>query len=151
MKSRDSEYRLKIADGFLKESLQDIGLNRWRSCVDNAQLAVENAAKAVLALVYPIGRTHSPSVLLKQAMRDNLFLPEHSKGIERLAGYSELLGIDIHIQTDYGDESLNLTPWEIFNEEDARNAAQIAADAVREAKVIITDITARNLFDKDVQ
>ncbi len=43
-----SLYRLKIAQGFLAESRQDVHLRRWRSAVDNAQLAVENAAKAAL-------------------------------------------------------------------------------------------------------
>jgi HEPN domain-containing protein len=64
--SADVEYRLRIAQGFLDESRQDVALNRWRSAVDNAQLAVENAAKAVLALIAPIGRTHNPAPLLRQ-------------------------------------------------------------------------------------
>jgi len=33
------QYRLRLAEGFLKEAEQDFGLERWRSCVDNAQLA----------------------------------------------------------------------------------------------------------------
>lgn len=36
--------------GFQAEAEQDFTLERWRSCVDNAQLAVENAGKAVLSL-----------------------------------------------------------------------------------------------------
>lgn len=47
-------YRLKVAQGFLAESRQDVQIRRWRSAVDNAQLAVENAAKAVLALAVPV-------------------------------------------------------------------------------------------------
>lgn len=57
--NRSAEYRLKLAQGFLNEARQDVGLGRWRSAVDNAQLAVENAAKAVLALLGPVGRTHT--------------------------------------------------------------------------------------------
>ena len=41
----DAEYRLRVARGFLDEAQQDAELQRWRSAVDNAQLAVENAAK----------------------------------------------------------------------------------------------------------
>lgn len=44
----EARYRLRLADGFLKEAGEDISLRRWRSCVDNSQLAAENAAKAVL-------------------------------------------------------------------------------------------------------
>lgn len=40
-------YRLELARGFLEEALQDLELERWRSAVDGAQLAVENAGKAV--------------------------------------------------------------------------------------------------------
>ena len=49
-------YRLKVAQGFLEESRQDVQLLRWRSAVDNAQLAVENSAKAVLSLVAEISK-----------------------------------------------------------------------------------------------
>ncbi len=54
-------YRLKIAQGFLEESRQDMQLGRWRSAVDNSQLAVENSAKAVLSLVAPVGKIHNPA------------------------------------------------------------------------------------------
>ena len=59
MTPQDAQYRFRVAQGFLEESRQDVALNRWRSAVDNAQLAVENAAKAVLALIAPVGRTHN--------------------------------------------------------------------------------------------
>lgn len=48
---QDAAYRLRVAQGFLEEARQDIELGRWR----NSQLAVENAAKAVLALLGPVG------------------------------------------------------------------------------------------------
>lgn len=60
----DAHYRLKVAQGFLDEARQDVSLARWRAAMDNAQLAVENAAKAVLALLGPVGRTHNPAVPL---------------------------------------------------------------------------------------
>ena len=47
---QNAKYRFKLAQGFLVEARQDVDLERWRSTVDNAQLAVENAAKAVLTL-----------------------------------------------------------------------------------------------------
>lgn len=63
------EYRLKLATGFLGEARQDMALKRWRSVMDNAQLAVEKAAKAVLAFVGPVGRTHQSGLLLHSANR----------------------------------------------------------------------------------
>ena len=56
----EASYRLRLVLGFLEEARQDFNLERWRSCVDNSQLATENAAKAVLALLGPVGRTIIP-------------------------------------------------------------------------------------------
>ncbi|MBX7235697.1 MAG: HEPN domain-containing protein [Caldilineales bacterium] len=58
--SEDVSYRLALARGFLDEAEQDWQLKRWRSCVDNAQLAAENAGKAVLAAFGITPKTHDP-------------------------------------------------------------------------------------------
>ena len=135
MRSTDAKYRFRIAQGFLEESRQDIALTRWRSAVDNAQLATENAAKAVLALVGPVGRTHQPALLLREALQ--VFSPSHQQYVEKLSEQAEMLGFDVHVQTDYGDEMEGITPWELFNEDDARSALAIAEEAVRLARLII--------------
>ena len=135
MRSADAKYRFRIAQGFLEESRQDVALTRWRSAVDNAQLATENAAKAVLALVGPVGRTHQPALLLRQALQ--IFSPSHQQYVERLSEQAEMLGFDVHVQTDYGDEMQGVTPWELFNEDDARSALAIAEEAVGLAQLII--------------
>lgn len=67
-KNRQVDYRLRLAKGFLDETRQDIDLTRWRSAMDNAQLAVENAAKAVLSLTGPVGRTHVPANFLRNSV-----------------------------------------------------------------------------------
>ncbi len=61
-------YRLRLVLGFLEEARQDFSLGRWRSCVGNGQIVTENAAKAVLALLGPVGRTHNPPLLLREAL-----------------------------------------------------------------------------------
>ena len=130
-------YRLRIAQGFLEESRQDLGLSRWRSAVDNAQLAVENAAKAVLALIAPVGRTHNPAPLLRQALDEGRFDSAHQAALRRLAECAELLGFDIHVQTDYGDEFQGLTPWELFDAQEAGEAVDIAEEAVGLAQAVV--------------
>lgn len=132
---RDAEYRLEVAQGFLGEARQDVGLERWRSAVDNAQLAVENAAKAVLALVGPVGRTHNPVIPLRQALKDGALLDQQS--LQRLIELAELMGPDVHIQTDYGGETGGLTPWELFDQEDARQSLAMAEEAVELAAAVI--------------
>ncbi len=123
-------YRLKLAQGFLEEAQQDAGLERWRSAVDGAQLAVENAGKAALELAGQVGRTHNPATQLRRLIEDKRFDAAHREKPERLAELSELLGPDIHVQTDYGDEAEGRTPWELFGEDDARQALAVAEEAV---------------------
>jgi HEPN domain-containing protein len=108
-------YRLKIAQGFLDESRPDVQLGRWRSAVDNAQLAVENSAKAVLSLAAPVGKAHNPAPQIRETLSKGYFPAEISEKVERLAECAEQLGFDVHIQTDYGDETGRLTPWELFD------------------------------------
>ena len=82
MRSTDAQYRFRIAQGFLEESRQDVTLTRWRSAVDNAQLATEKCGpKAALALVGPVGRTHQPALLLRQALQ--MFSPADQQSVER--------------------------------------------------------------------
>jgi HEPN domain-containing protein len=54
-------YHLALASGFLQEAEQDFTLERLRSWVDNAQLAVENAGKVALALFGTVPKTHDPA------------------------------------------------------------------------------------------
>jgi len=73
-------YRVRLMEGFLAETRQDLSLARWRSCVDNSQLAVDNAAKALLALLAPVGRTHNPAILLRQALANGRYpSPTHDR------------------------------------------------------------------------
>jgi HEPN domain-containing protein len=114
-----------------------VSLKRWRSAVDNAQLAVENAAKAVLALVGPVGRTHNPAAQLRQAAGGGLFPATIADKVQHLAGQSEVMGADVHVRTDYGDEAGGRTPWELFDESDALRALAAAEESVNLAQSII--------------
>jgi len=133
-------YRLRLAKGFLAEAKEDFSLCRWRACVDNSQLAVENAAKSVLGLLGPIGHTHNPAPLIRRALIEGRFPDEVSEQVEQIAECAELLGPEIHIVTDYGDESQWRTPWEIFDEDDARNSLTIAEKAVELAEQVVKQV-----------
>jgi len=127
--TEEVRYRLQLARGFLAEARQDRDLQRWRSCVDNSQLAVENAAKAALALLGPVGRTHNPAVLLRAALREQRF-PSSSQQVEQIAECAEFLGPDVHARSDYGDEAGWRTPWELFDGTDAQQALSWAEKAL---------------------
>jgi HEPN domain-containing protein len=139
-------YRLRIAHGFLEESRQDVQLQRWRSAVDNAQLAVENSAKATLSLAAPVGKTHNPAPQLRETLSKGYFSADIAEKIERLAECAEQLGFDVHIQTDYGDETGRLTPWDLFDEEDARQAQSLAQESVDLAETIIREVKKGNRY-----
>jgi HEPN domain-containing protein len=134
------EYRVRLADGFLGEARQDFGLGRWRSCVDNSQLAAENVAKAVLGLLGPVGRTHNPATLLMQALREGRVPSPVVPNVRRIAECARRLGPQVHIESDYGDEATRRTPWELFAEADARDAFRVAEEAIELARQVIQEV-----------
>lgn len=132
--SDEARYRLRLAAGFLGEARQDLDLKRWRSCVDNSQLAAENAAKAALALVAPVGATHEPAALLRKVLSSGAYPSSVAPLVERVAECAARLGWSVHVETDYGDHISMQTPWELFDETDARQALALAEEAVRLAE-----------------
>lgn len=137
MTNAEANYRLKLSQGYLQEADQDASTARWRSCVDNSQLAAENAAKAVLALIGPVGRTHDPGTILLDALREKRFRLVLESEVRRLAASAERLGSEVHLESAYGDEATWRTPWELFDEQQARDALRAAEEAVSLATHII--------------
>ncbi|MDE3088924.1 MAG: HEPN domain-containing protein [Chloroflexota bacterium] len=137
LSSEGPRYRLNLAEGFRLEAHEDIQLKRWRSCVDNSQLAVENAAKVALALLGPVGRTHDPAKLIRKLLDANRFPTEIRSRVDRLAECAEVLGPQIHIQSDYGDDERMKTPWQLFGETAARDALETAEEALQIAGELV--------------
>jgi len=135
---RDAEFRLKLAAGFLREAEEDVRLSRWRSCVDNAQMGVENAAKAVIAMRGPVPKVHQLEGALSKLVKDAT-LQSLRKEIAILQEIAGKLGFEEHIRTDYGDESQYRTPWELFDQESAEQALGLARKAHDTAKRIIEE------------
>lgn len=137
MTARDEiSYRLGLAEGFLQEAEQDWTLERWRSCVDNAQLAVENSGKAVLSLFGAPPKTHDPARDLAALLRTRPLTTDVKAALEALL--PELLGLGAreHFLTDYGDEATYTLPWELFTRESAHDALQSARRAAALARQI---------------
>ena len=129
----DITYRLALAEGFLKEAEQDMGLERWRSCVDNAQLAVENAGKAVLTLFGVTPKTHDPARDIAAVLRAQ-DLPATIREILSLMLPDLLtLGTAEHFLTDYGDETTYTLPWDLFTSESAEEALVAARRSLESA------------------
>lgn len=125
--SDEARYRLELAEGFLNEARQDVELKRFRSCVDNAQLSIENSVKAVLAVFGPVNKTHDPWLDLRDLLeKEGAILPGLREAANELAKLAAKFGSKEHFLTDYGDESRFLSPWKLFDEEDAQEAKETA-------------------------
>ena len=59
-------YRLRLAEGFLKEAEDAFRRRDFRGVVASSQLAVENATKAVIAVYRVPSWSHDPSPELKE-------------------------------------------------------------------------------------
>ena len=92
-----------LAEGFLKEAEEDIQLKRWRSCVDNAQLSVENSGKAVLSLFGVSPKTHEPAKHLTIILEDPELPKDIVNSIKDMMPDLLALGLEEHFMTDYGD------------------------------------------------
>lgn len=136
MSPEETDYRLRMAEGFLGEARHNIAHDLWRSCVDNSQLAAENAAKAVLSLLGPVGHTHDPGALLLTAAEEHWFPGVLDDLVVRLAECSRALGPQVHIESDYGDEASRRTPWELFDRDSAERAFRLAEESVALARRI---------------
>ena len=124
--SKDAAYRIALAEGFLQEAEQDFELGRWRSCVDNAQIAVENAGKTALALFGIAPKTHDPARQIAVILNEWELSEEIADLLHQMLPDLMALGSEAHFLTDYGDEANYRLPWEIFTQETAEDALQSA-------------------------
>lgn len=127
----DAEYRLRLAKGFYQEAEQDCQLKRWRSCVDNSQLAVENTAKMVIAIFEPVEKTHDPSRQLQRLFNSKSIGVKIAKSVNTVISKARELGFEEHIMSDYGDESSYKDPWQLFDQREAKRALSTARQCLR--------------------
>lgn len=140
--SRDVTYRIALAAGFLAEAEQDFTLGRWRSCVDNAQLAVENAGKAALALFGISPKTHDPARQIAGVLREQELPADVSELLHAMLPDLLVLGTETHFLTDYGDEATYTLPWDLFTRQTAEDALQSALRSVQKARALQETIQA---------
>ena len=139
MTASDSiRYRLALSDGFLREARQDCELTRWRSCVDSAQLVVENAGKALLLLFGVSPKTHDPGRQIATLIAAGV-PPEHLRvALAEIAPDLQALGPAEHVLTDYGDEATETLPWDLFTHDSAAHALALAERVLAETRRILT-------------
>ena len=134
--SKDVDYRIALATGFLGEAEQDFTLQRWRSCVDNAQLVVENAGKAALALFGISPKTHDPARQIAAVLREQVLPAGVSELLHAMLPDLLVLGTETHFLTDYGDEATHTLPWDLFTRQTAEDALQSARRSIQKARAL---------------
>lgn len=137
MELSDAQYRLKLAGGFLKEAEQQFKHKLFRAVVDAAQLSVENAIKAVIAIFKPVPKVHEMAEATREILSEIKFNADEIEKLKRLQQLAEIMGFEIHIRTDYGDELQQVTPWELYDEDEARKALNFAQESYDIADEII--------------
>jgi HEPN domain-containing protein len=135
-------YRLALAKGFLAEAEQDLTLERWRSCVDNSQLVVENVGKTALSVFGVPPKTHDPVRQIAAILREEELPQEIRLALQQMLPDLLALGTREHILTDYGDEDTFTLPWDLFTQESARDALQTARRCVQAVQELLTSVEA---------
>jgi HEPN domain-containing protein len=130
-------YRLRLAEGFLKEAEDAFRRRDFRGVVASSQLAVENATKAVIAVYRVPSWSHDPSPELKELTKQ---VPIGLRQlIEELAEVVRVLAPE-HGRVTYEEPTRGLTPWEIYKEKDAETALGYARRALELAKIILREL-----------
>ena len=104
---------------------------------DSAQLAVENAVKAVIARFVPVPRTHELVTPLDVLLASGRLTSGVLDALAELRQSAAELGHEQHVRSDYGEEAAFKTPWELFDAADARRAMTVAERSVTLAQSIL--------------
>lgn len=61
--------------------------------------------------------------------------------MQQVAEMGQPLGPQLHVQTDYGDEFGGRLPWELFGEEEAREALTTAENILDRIEQLVQEVT----------
>ena len=127
------KYRYELANEHLSRAERYFSLEDWVGCVHYSQLAVENFAKAVIAIYQVPTWSHDPSNQLMGLI--NQVPGSVRELIIELARMSHELAAE-HARSTYGEPTAGLTPGMIYNREVAARALSMA----RRARDIVTNV-----------
>jgi len=142
----DARYRLTLAEGYLEKAERFYGNASWHDCVRDAQAAVENAGKAIVACFTPIEKTHQPAEQIRVLLNEGVIPDPACEMVVEALPALEALGWKEHIQATYGDEATFTPPWELFND----SHAETALTAARRAVVAAGEVY-RTLFESSAE
>lgn len=110
--------------------------------IAEAQLSVENSAKAVISCFRIPSWSHDPSEELTHVIGDNeqriaqLLGEEFSKRLQDVAEKAHTIAPE-HGRSTYGDTERRIPPWLIYSKKDAERGLEYAEDAYQVAKKFV--------------
>lgn len=120
------KYRYGLANEHLGRAERSCEAGDWASCVHYSQLAVENFAKAIIAIYQVPTWSHDPSNQLMNIIDQ---VPTSVKELViELARMSRELAAE-HSRSTYGEPAAGLTPSMIYDSEAAAKALSMARRA----------------------
>ncbi len=142
MNSReDAAYRLTLARGYLARAESAAVDRQWDGCLANAQEAVENAGKSILAHFRPIPMAHDMIEPLNQLLKQRNVSAAIKQRIAAALEAFEDMGFDTHIRATYGDEESHTPPWDLIPEFEAQAGLEKARRAVALAEAVYAEMT----------
>jgi len=124
---REVEYRTQLAREYLEDAENSLSSNDFKGCVQNSQLAAENAAKAVVATRRTPSWAHDPSPELLEVAKE-LDSQQEAKA-KRLAELSSQLAPE-HGRATYGEPERFVTPRMLYDLRAAEKAIAVAREAI---------------------
>jgi len=131
---REVEYRAQLAREYLEDAENSFRANDFKNCVQNSQLATENAAKAVVATRRTPSWGHDPSPELLEVGKE-LDSKQEAKA-KRLAELSSQLAPE-HGRATYGEPERFVTPRMLYDLEAAEKAIAVAREAAAIMNIMI--------------
>jgi HEPN domain-containing protein len=114
-------YRYRLAVEHLERAERLFSLKDWVGAVSASQMAIENFAKAVIAIFEVPTWSHDPSNQLNSLTKK--FPSDAIDDLKELAGLAREFAPE-HGRSTYGEPSIGLVPSDIYKESHALNALE---------------------------
>jgi HEPN domain-containing protein len=138
----DVKYRLELARDHLEGARKALEVREFAIAVGEAQLSIENAAKAVISCFRIPTWSHDPSEELREIVKEKEGRIVETLGPDFLAKLEELASLahevaPEHGRVAYGDLTKRTPPRRLYSEAEAEKAVRGAEKALAVATTFV--------------
>jgi len=131
------EYRLRLARDHFDEAKKALQVGALVAAAHEAQLSIENSAKAVIAIFKPPMWIHNPAPELRGLIEEGRVPSDIRDAVLRLAEIAEEVAPH-HALSSYGDVRRGVTPRYIYNRRMVESLVNLAEEALGIATKLLT-------------